>query len=78
MGKHDLGHCIQRNKLFKENQALQAGGDDTHANGDEGIEKAKDFPRDCGKNPTWFELSAIILGFSRRIKERLSNTEFAT
>ncbi len=72
MGKHYSGHCIQRNEHFKENQALRAEGDDTNANGDE------DLPRDWGKNPTWFELRARILGFSRRIKERLSNTEFAT
>jgi hypothetical protein len=78
MGKHDSGHCIQSNEHFKKNRALRAGGDDNNANGDEGIEKAEDLPRDWGKNPTWFELRARILGFSRRIKERLSNTEFAT
>ena len=41
MGKHNSGHCTQRNEHFKENQALRAGGDDNNANGDEGIEKTK-------------------------------------
>ena len=71
-------HGIERKENFKENGALRAGENDTNANGDEGIEKAEDLPRDWGKNPTWFELRARILGFSRRIKERLSNTESAT
>ena len=78
MGKHNSGHCTQRNEHFKENQALRAGGDDNNANGDEGIEKAEDLPRDWGKNPTWFELRARILDFGVEIKEQLSNTEFAT
>ncbi len=78
MGQHNLGHCTKRNEHFKENWALGAGGDDNNANGDEGIEKAKDLPRDWGKNPTWFELLARILDFCIEIKEQLSNTEFAT
>jgi hypothetical protein len=78
MGKHNSGHCTQRNEHFKENQALRAGGDDNNANGDEGIEKAEDLPRDWGKNPTWVELRVRILGFCVEIKEQLSNTEFAT
>ncbi len=78
MGKHNSRHCTQRNEHFKENRALLARGDDKNANGDEGIEKVEDLRRDWGKNPTWFKLRARILGFSRRIKERLSNTEFAT
>jgi hypothetical protein len=59
---------------------MAKGGDDNNANGDEGIEKAEDLPRDWGKNPTWFELRSRILGFRVEIKGRLSmsNTEFAT
>ncbi len=78
MGQHNLGHCTQRNEHFKENRAFGVGGDDNNANGDEGIEKAKDLPRDWGRNPTWFELRARILGFRVENKVELSNTEFAT
>jgi hypothetical protein len=72
------GNAPKRNKHFKENRVLRAGGGDNNANRDEGIEKAEDLPRDWGKNPTWFELHARILGFCVEIKELLSNTEFAT
>jgi hypothetical protein len=65
MGKHNSGHCTQRNEHFKENQALRAGGDDNNANGDEGIEKAEDLPRDWGKNPTWVELRANLVFASK-------------
>jgi hypothetical protein len=81
MGQHNSGHCTQRNEHFKENRALRrlrAGGADNNANGDEGIEKAEDLPWDWGKNPTWFELRARILGFRVKIKEQWSNTEYAT
>ncbi len=78
MRQHNSGHCTQRNEHFKESRALRAGRDDNNANGDQGIEKAEDLPRGWGKNPTWFELRARMLGFRVEIKERLSNTEFAT
>ncbi len=74
-GSKYLGHCTQRKEHFKENRALRAGGDDNNATGYEGIEKAVDLPWAWGKNPTWFELRARILGFRVEIKERLSNTE---
>jgi hypothetical protein len=64
--------------ISKKIECYKQGGDDNNANGDKGIEKAEDLPRDWRKNPTWFELRARILGFLRRIKERMSNTEFAT
>jgi hypothetical protein len=63
MGQHNSGHCTKRNEHFKKVECYEQGGDDDNANGDEGIEKAEDLPRDWGKNPTWFELHARILGF---------------
>ena len=71
MERYIAEHGIERKENFKENGALQAGGDDYNANGDERIERAEDLPRDWGKNRTWFELRARIVGFRVEIKERL-------
>ena len=53
MERYITEHGIERKENFKENGALQAGGDDYNANGDERYDIFEELPSEQEEIRTW-------------------------